>query len=123
MDAKLEISLLYDFYGALMPASQQRVIELYVNDDLSLSEVADILGISRQGVRDSLNRASSKLRSYEQKLGLLRQYRERMSAADRIRASVGAILARTDDEEIAAQCESILRSTDMMNEREDTNGI
>lgn len=123
MDSKLEISLLYDFYGALMPAPQQRVIELYVNDDLSLSEVAEILGISRQGVRDALNRASSKLRSYEETLGLLRQYRERRSAAERIRAAVDAILTRTDEAEITAQCESILRCTDILNEREDTNGI
>ena len=66
MDGKLEISRLYDFYGALIPASQQQVVELYVNDDLSLSEVADILSISRQGVRDSLNRASKKLRDYDE---------------------------------------------------------
>lgn len=123
MDPKLEISLLYDFYGALMPAPQQRVIELSVNDDLSLSEVADILGISRQGVRDSLNRASAKLRSYEQRLGLLRLYRERLTAAEEIRAAADAILDRTDDEEIRAQCGRILRCTDMMNEREEPNGI
>ena len=61
MDSKLEISLLYDFYKELLNNSQQQVIELYVNDDLSLSEVADILSISRQGVRDSLNRATKKL--------------------------------------------------------------
>ena len=123
MDAKLEISLLYDFYGALIPAPQQRVVELYINDDLSLSEVADILGISRQGVRDSLGRASAKLRSFEQKLGLLRQYRERQAAAEAIRAAVSVICTRCDDDVIRAQCDSILRNTDIMNEREDSSGI
>ena len=123
MDSKLEISLLYDFYGGLIPAPQQRAVELYVNDDLSLSEVADILGISRQGVRDALNRAAAKLRSYEQRLGLLREYRERLDAAGHIRDAVAAICARTDDVGIRAQCDRILRYTDRMNEREDANGV
>ena len=56
MNSKLEISLLYDFYGELLQSSQQRVVELYVNDDLSLSESAELLGISRQGVRDSIDK-------------------------------------------------------------------
>ncbi len=123
MDSKLEISLLYDFYGGLIPAPQQRVVELYVNDDLSLSEAADNLGISRQGVRDALNRAGAKLRAYEQQLGLLRLYRERKAAAAAIRESVGAIRTRTDDEEIRARCDLILKYTEMMNEREGANGL
>lgn len=122
MDGKLEISLLYDFYGGLIPAPQQRVVELYINDDLSLSEVADILGISRQGVRDALNRASAKLRSYEQQLGLLRLYREREAAAAAIRGAVAAIRSRADDE-INSQCDIILKYTDILNEREETNGL
>lgn len=122
MDRKLEISLLYDFYGGLIPAPQQRVVELYINDDLSLSEVADILGISRQGVRDSVNRAASKLHAYEQQLSLLRLYRERASAAEAIRRAVDAIRSRADDE-INAQCDIILKYTELMNEREETNGL
>ena len=84
MNSKPDISLLYDFYGELLQTSQQRVIELYVNDDLSLSETADILGISRQGVRDSLSRAERKLNEYESKLGLLRAHRLRRERGDRI---------------------------------------
>lgn len=123
MDAKWEISLLYDFYGGLIPASQQRVVELYVNDDLSLSEVADIMGISRQGVRDSLNRAAAKLRDCEQRLGLLRAYRERVRAAEAIRAAANDIRALTDNEDILAKCGDILRYTESFNEREENNGI
>ena len=123
MDAKLEISLLYDFYGEMIPASQQRVVELYVNDDLSLSEVADIMGISRQGVRDSLNRAGVKLRDCEQRLGLLKAYRERQKAAGDIRSAVEDILALTDDPDIRAKCGDILRYTESLNEREENNGV
>ena len=111
MDSKLDISLLYDFYGGLMPESQRRVVELYVNDDLSLSEVADILAISRQGVRDSLNRASRKLRSYEEQLGLLSAYRERREAAAAIRAAAEQIRSLTDQPELRTKCDEILRYT------------
>ena len=85
MNSKTEISLLYDFYGELLNPSQQQVVELYVNEDLSLSEVADILHISRQGVRDSLNRAEKKLRGYESKLGLLSAYHRRRERDSAIR--------------------------------------
>ena len=119
MDSKLEISLLYDFYGELIPASQQRVVELYVNDDLSLSEVAEILGISRQGVRDSLARAMSKLRGYEAHLGLRAAYERRRRCAAAVTADVQAIMTQTQDDEIIRLCSDILQYTEEMTERED----
>lgn len=84
MNSKPDISLLYDFYGELLKTSQQQVVELYVNEDLSLSEVAEILGISRQGVRDSLNRAEQKLLDYEKRLGLLAAYRRRRERSEAV---------------------------------------
>ena len=91
MNSKPDISLLYDFYAELLNESQRRVVELYVNEDLSLSEVAEILHISRQGVRDSLGRAERKLRDYEQKLGLLRDYHQRLERDDAIRGLIDKI--------------------------------
>ena len=91
MNSKPDISLLYDFYAELLNDSQRRVVELYVNEDLSLSEVAEILHISRQGVRDSLGRAERKLRDYEQKLGLLRDYHQRLERDDAIRGLINKI--------------------------------
>ena len=91
MNSKPNISLLYDFYAELLNDSQRRVVELYVNEDLSLSEVAEILHISRQGVRDSLGRAERKLRDYEQKLGLLRDYHQRLERDDAIRGLIDKI--------------------------------
>ena len=116
MNKKLEISLLYDFYGELIPASQQRVVELYVNDDLSLSEVAEILGISRQGVRDSLARAMTKLSEYEARLGLRAAYERRRRCVEAIAADARRIMALTDDAEITRLCTDILHHTE---ERED----
>ena len=64
---------------------------MYVNEDLSLSEVAEILHISRQGVRDSLARAERKLCEYEQKLGLLKDYHQRLERDDAIRGLIDKI--------------------------------
>jgi hypothetical protein len=114
MDGKLEISRLYDFYGALIPESQQQVVELYVNDDLSLSEVADILSISRQGVRDSLNRASKKLRAYEEKLGLMAAFDRRRGIAGAIIRDARAILAESGESGIVRRCEDILAHAEML---------
>ncbi len=115
MNSKPNISLLYDFYGELLQASQQRVIELYVNDDLSLSETADILGISRQGVRDSLSRAEKKLNEYESKLGLLEAYRRRIERNDKIRLNLSRIKSAdcsADIAEIIDETEELLKGDD-----------
>lgn len=96
MNSKPDVSMLYDFYGELLNASQQQVVELYVNEDLSLSEVSEILGISRQGVRDSLNRAERKLEEYESKLKLLQAYRRRRRRDDSVLGLIEEI-KRTED--------------------------
>ncbi len=119
MDSKLEISLLYDFYKELLKPSQQQVVELYVNDDLSLSEVADILSISRQGVRDSLNRAVTKLREYESKLHLLYNYKLHKSVAEHLLADADEIRRLTDNREVAAICGRMIEETEKLLERED----
>ena len=106
MNSKPDISLLYDFYAELLNESQRRVVELYVNEDLSLSEVAEILHISRQGVRDSLGRAERKLRDYEQKLGLLRDYHQRLERDDTIRGLIDKI-KHTDSGDITPLLEQI----------------
>ena len=126
MDSKLEISLLYDFYKELLNDSQQQVVELYVNDDLSLSEVAEILKISRQGVRDSLNRATKKLRDYESKLHLLSDYQTRYAATMRILDDVRAIKGLTDQPDISGLCDNItdnINTTIKRMEREDQRGV
>lgn len=115
MNSKPHTSLLYDFYGELLNQSQQQVVELYVNEDLSLSEVAEILNISRQGVRDSLTRAERKLGEYEEKLGLLRAYRERVQRDEQIGKLIREIKRSTDDDEIIGtleEIESLLKGDD-----------
>lgn len=126
MDSKHEISVLYDFYKGILNDSQQQVIELYVNDDLSLAEAAQILGISRQGVRDSLNRATKKMRDFENKLHLLADFRTRVSATTKIIEDVETIRGLSDDPAIVSLCDQIndnINHTIKFMEKEDRHGI
>ncbi len=70
----VEIGFLFDFYGKLLNDKQHTAIELYYIHDLSLSEIGEHLGISRQGVHDLLKRSESKLFAYEEKLGLVEKF-------------------------------------------------
>ena len=75
MDKILNQSLLYDFYGELLNENQKKIYEMYIFENLSLAEIAESEGISRQGVYETFKRASSILNNYEQKLHMLEQYR------------------------------------------------
>ena len=66
----LEISVLCDIYSALLPEKQRMALEYYYNDDLSLSEIAEHAGISRQGVRDQIKHAEAQLIEFESALHL-----------------------------------------------------
>src|SRR5690554_1277672 len=75
LDKVIEIGILFDFYGELLTEKQQKAIRLYYYQDLSLSEIAERLEISRQGVYDHLQRGEEILREYEKKLGLINRYK------------------------------------------------
>lgn len=74
MNKILEQSLLYDFYGELLTDRQKDVFEQHVLDDLSLKEIADETGVSRQGVHDSIKRSTQTLLDYEEKLHLVEKF-------------------------------------------------
>ena len=74
MERIVEQTLLYDFYGELLNEHQRGVYEDAVFNDLSLSEIADEYGISRQGVHDLIKRVSNTLEGYESKLHLVEKF-------------------------------------------------
>ena len=74
MAKNLEISYLLDFYGDVLTEKQRDVMEQYYNDDLSLAEIADNFGITRQGVRDSIKRGESIILELESKIGFAARY-------------------------------------------------
>ena len=75
MGKNLEISFLLDFYGEMLTEKQRDMVEYYYNDDLSLSEIVENEGITRQGVRDSIKRAEAQMLEMEERLGLARRFR------------------------------------------------
>ncbi len=78
-DKDLRISVLLDHYGAMLTDKQREVIDLYYNDDLSLAEIAEQEGITRQGVRDNIKRGEAQLLEMEEKLHAARRF-ERLAA-------------------------------------------
>lgn len=85
--------MLYDFYGELLTQHQKKVYEDAVLNDLSLSEIADEQGISRQGVHDLIRRCDRILDGYENKLHLVEKF-------SRIKRNIRQINRLTDDEQI-----------------------
>ena len=78
-DKDLRISVLLDHYGAMLTDKQREVIDLYYHDYLSLAEIAEQEGITRQGVRDNIKRGEAQLLEMEQKLHAAERF-ERLSA-------------------------------------------
>ena len=74
MEKNVEISLLFSFYRNMLTERMADTVDLYYNEDLSLSEIGSHLGISRQGVRDNLKRAEAVLYATEEKLGLAARF-------------------------------------------------
>ena len=74
IEERVELSLLYDFYWALLKENQRRMFEASILDDYNLAEIAEDENITRQGVHDAIKRACKQLREYEQKLGLVEKF-------------------------------------------------
>lgn len=91
MAKDMKISFLLDFYGNMLTQKQREVIELYYNNDLSLSEIAENEGITRQGVRDAIKRAESQLLEMEDCLGFAQHYCEERSGLAQIAQEAGRI--------------------------------
>ena len=111
----LEMSLLFDFYGETLTDKQRELFDLYYNEDLSLAEIAEHAGITRQGVRDSIKRAEHALREMEEKLGLVARYggtercaEELMQEVERLRALNADTLHSSEAEAIASRMASLL---------------
>ena len=92
----MHVSLLLDFYGDILPERRYEMTSLYYNDDLSLSEIAENEGITRQGVRDSIKRAEAQLLEMEERLGLAKRFREMRDGFEAIRAAAQDIQEYND---------------------------
>jgi predicted DNA-binding protein YlxM (UPF0122 family) len=91
-DKIVQITLLFDFYGQLLTEKQIEIIDMYYNNDLSLSEIAEQQEISRQGVYDTLKRAEKTLAEYEAKLGLVNRFLQQKESLSEINTMLDKIL-------------------------------
>ncbi len=111
-EGRLYRSMLLDFYGELLTPRQRECFDLHFNEDLSLSEIAETCGISRQGAWDNIRRASESLENIEEKTGLIRRFsktqeglKTALAGLERLKALAGkgresdfaAVLAETED--------------------------
>ena len=102
------MALLYDFYGDMLTDRQKEFYDLYYNEDLSLAEIAENYGITRQGVRDVIVRAEAILTELEDKTGIIRRFHKMQQQFLEIETAVKAISQRNDqrwqDDEVEIKC-------------------
>lgn len=112
------MTLLYDFYGDLLTDRQKEFYDLYYNEDLSLAEIAENYGITRQGVRDIIVRAEAYLTEVEDKTGLIRRFHAMREQLAHIHTSVAGIMAlnadRYQDDALDALCRQITRTAESL---------
>lgn len=97
IDRIAEQSLLYDFYGQLLTQRQGYIVEMYTQENLSLAEISQELGISRQGVHDALKKGLGSLEKYEEKLGLVSRFLRTEEVIDKIDGKILAMIEEAED--------------------------
>lgn len=91
VEERIELTLLYDFYGALLKENQRRMFEAYMMEDYGYSEIAVSEGISRQGAYDAVCRATKQLHDYEDKLGLVSRFQRQQKRVGQLQEQIGAL--------------------------------
>lgn len=94
MAKDMRVSYLLDFYGDLLTDKQRDSLDYYYNEDLSLGEIGENLGITRQGVRDNIKRAEAILFEMEEKLGLAARFSQMNESLDSIKRNIDIIDSR-----------------------------
>ena len=100
MAKDLNVVLLLDYYGGLLPEKQRRLIEYYYCDDLSLAEISDAEGITRQGARDAIVRAVAKMKQFEETVGFVKK-------ATTVRDALDKYAVSKSDEDFDRLCEAV----------------
>ena len=122
IDDITQASLLYDFYGQLLSKRQSQVMELYHEENLSLSEIASEFNISRQGVHDALKNAEKARSEYDRQLGLVEKFSKSSDAVrkiDRIRDSTIDVLLYENTENTVKAVEDLRKVKDIIDKLEE----
>ena len=103
----LNIGFLLDFYGDVLTERRRDALDFYYNNDMSLSEIAEEMGISRQGVRDLIKKAEEELFFYEEKLGLAKKFE---SAQKHAKKALALCESDSDTKKIEEEIRLLLES-------------
>lgn len=94
LDTIAQTSLLYDFYGALLTEKQREVMELYHEENFSIVEIAEELGVTKQAIHENLKKSEKILRSYEEKLGLMKSLLETRDLIEAIDERIDLLMGK-----------------------------
>ena len=100
MEKNIEMSMLCQTYGKLLTKKQFEVLNDYYNNDLSLSEIAENLYITRQAVRDNLKKGENKLLEFEKQLGIMKKTMQQEEKISVILSEIGKITEKSSDKEV-----------------------
>ena len=110
-----ETILLYDCYGSMLTDKQREYIEMRYNQDLSLGEIAEMTGVSRQAVFDNLSRTEALLRRMEENIGCVKRDRMTRKAVQEI-LDAAAVLDTSSDPAVLAVSQRIKNAAHMLEE-------
>ena len=107
MEKNVKISILLDIYGKLLTQKQYKLLDDYYNNDLSLSEIAENLNITRQAVRDNIKKGENKLFEYEEKLNVMKKTMEQEEKIAIVLSEIAKIQSKSSDKEVGKILEHI----------------
>ena len=107
MENNVKISILLDIYGKLLTEKQYKLLDDYYNNDLSLSEIGENIGITRQAVRDNLKKGETKLSQFEEKLEFMKKTMEKKEKISEVLLEINKIEKDTSNREIATILENV----------------
>lgn len=120
MAKNLEVSFLLDFYGGMLTKKQHDFLVYYYDEDLSLSEIAENEGITRQGVRDAIKRAENQLYDMESRLGFAKRFNEMKKGLEDIQQCAESIneynLSHSLSREINDNISKIISTADYLSQ-------
>ena len=114
MDA-FELVLLFDYYGSMLTDKQRDCFDMRYNQDLSLGEIGEVLGVSRQAVNDNLSRTEALLRRMEENIGCVKRYKLAREALSEIRKAA-TVLDASSDPAVSALAQQILKAVQTIEE-------
>lgn len=107
IEKSIEISILLEIYGKLLTEKQYNLLNDYYNNDLSLAEIAENEGITRQAVRDNLKKGEKKLFDFEEKLEIMKKNKTKEEQIANILEELNCLTSESSDDEIADVLEDV----------------